>query len=94
MPMLRIQHHVPSFEAWKQAFDADPLGREAAGVRRLQIHRSVSDPNLVMIDLHFADRAQAVAFLERLRELWNGPGRAVMTHPQAWIVETVESQTV
>ena len=34
MTTLRIQHSVPDFDAWKQAFDADPMDRKAAGVRR------------------------------------------------------------
>ena len=26
--ILRIEHTVPDFDAWKKAFDSDPLGRE------------------------------------------------------------------
>jgi hypothetical protein len=26
MPILRIEHPVPDFDAWKTAFDSDPLG--------------------------------------------------------------------
>ena len=43
MPLLLIEHGVPDFDRWKQAFDADPLARKTAGVRRYQIHRSVAE---------------------------------------------------
>ena len=94
MPVLRIQHTVPNFEGWRRAFENDPMDRKKSGVRRYQIHRSVSDPNLVMIDLEFDSVAEAEGMLERLRQLWAGPGGAVMRNPEAWIVETVESRSV
>jgi hypothetical protein len=94
MPILRIQHTVPTFDAWKQAFDSDPVNRKAGGVRRYQIHRSVADPNFVMIDLYLDTLAQAEAFLQSLSRLWNGPGKAVMKNPETWILETVESAEV
>ena len=28
MHILRIEHPVPDYDAWKQAFDSDPIGRE------------------------------------------------------------------
>jgi hypothetical protein len=89
MPTLRIQHSVPSFEAWKRAFDSDPVDRKGGGVRSYQIHRCIPEPNLVMIDLQFETLSEAETFLGRLRGLWNGPGKAVMQNPEAWIVETV-----
>jgi hypothetical protein len=94
MPILRIQHYVPNFEAWKPAFDSDPVDRKAAGVRQYHLHRSIADPNFVMIDLEFDSVAQAESLLEKLRHLWAGPGGEVMRDPAAWIVETVESKAV
>lgn len=93
MAILRIQHAVPDFEIWKRAFDKDPMDRKGAGVRRYQVHRSVADPNFVMIDLEFNTVAEAEQLLEKLRHLWTGPGGAVMRNPEAWIVETVESRS-
>ncbi len=90
MTMLRIQHSVPSFEGWKNAFDNDPVGRKALGVRRYSVHRSVADPLLVMIDLEFDDAPAAEVLLGRMQHIWRGPGKAVMVDPVAWIVETVE----
>lgn len=94
MAILRIQHFVPDFERWKQAFDSDPMDRGGAGVRRYRIHRSVVEPGLVMIDLEFDTVAEAERMLERLRGLWAGPGGRVMRDPEAWVVETVESRTL
>jgi len=49
MYILRIEHPVPNYEGWKQAFNSDQIGREKSGVRRYQISRAVDDPNHVMI---------------------------------------------
>lgn len=94
MPILRIQHAVPNFERWKRAFDSDPVDRKASGVRRYHIHRSLTDPNFVMIDLEFDTAAAAERLLENLRHLWAGPGAALMQNPTAWIIENVESKSL
>jgi len=51
MPTVRIEHAVPNFDQWKRAFNSDPAGRKASGVRRYQVFRAQDNPNLVMIDL-------------------------------------------
>ena len=92
MALLRVQHVVPNFEAWKRAFDSDPIARQASGVRGYKIHRDVGNPNFVVIDLDFGTVAEAGAFLEKLRDLWAGYGDAMMRNPEAWVLETVESK--
>jgi len=92
MPIVRIEHSVPNFEGWRQAFDRDPADRKGSGVRRYQILRSSDDPNFVMIDLEFDDLNQAEAFLEKMQRIWNGPGKAVMREPRARIAECIESK--
>jgi hypothetical protein len=92
MPLLRIEHRVPDFEVWKQAFDGDPADRRGSGVRRYQVLRSVEDPNFVMIDLEFDSVAEAEGLLDKMRQIWSGPGKAVMTDPRARIAESVESR--
>ncbi len=32
MPVVRIEHAVPHFEKWKEAFDRDPADRKGSGV--------------------------------------------------------------
>ncbi len=94
MPILRIQHPVPNYDGWKRAFDNDPMDRKGSGVRRYQVHRTLTTPTLVMIDLEFDTLAAAESMLEKLQRLWTGPGAAVMQNPVAWIVETVESRSL
>lgn len=92
MVVLRIEHSVPDFANWKRAFDADPVGRQRSGVRRYRVMRAVDDPNYALIDLEFDSQTEAEALLAALREVWRGPGEAVMRDPRARIVETVESR--
>jgi hypothetical protein len=94
MPIIRIQHMVPDFDRWKRAFESDPMDRKGSGVTRYHVYRSVNAPNLVMIDLELETLAQSRAFLERLEQLWAGPGGAVMQNAQALIVDTVESKSI
>ena len=94
MPLVHIQHSVPSFDAWKKAFDSDPMDRSGSGVLRYHIHQAVSDPTFVMVDLEFDRLADAEQMLARLQTLWADAGGSVMRNPQAWVVETIESRGV
>lgn len=93
MYLLRIEHTVPNFGGWKQAFDSDPVGREKMGVRQYQILRAVDEPNYVMIDLEFDTAEQAEALLSAMRSVWSRVEGTVMTNPKARIVEKVEEKT-
>ena len=90
MPTLRIEHAVPSFEMWKQAFEGDPADRKGSGVTRYRISQGIEDPNYVTIDLDFNTVADAQKLLEFMEQVWAGPGKAFMVDPRARIVETVE----
>lgn len=92
MHVLRIEHPVMSYEAWKRAFDSDPVGRKASGVRSYRILRPVDDPAYVLIDLEFDELARAEAMLASLRTLWSRVEGRVIEDPQARIVEVVESE--
>lgn len=91
MPILRIEHSVPDYNGWKQAFDSDPADREGSGVRRYQVLRSVEDPNYVLIDREFDSLDEAEGLLAKMRRVWSGDGQRVMRNPQARIVDSVES---
>ena len=93
MIMLRIEHPVPNFESWKEAFDSDPVGRRKSGVRRYQILRAVDDPNYVLIDLEFDTTQQAEALLAAMRVVWGRVEGTIMTNPKARIVEIAETKT-
>jgi len=90
MPTLRIEHAVPSFDMWKQAFDSDPADRKGSGVTRYRISRGIDDPNFVTIDLEFKTLEEAQKLLGFMEQVWAGPGKAFMMDPRARIVETVE----
>lgn len=92
MTILRIEHQVPDYEAWKRAFDSDPAGRQRAGVRRYQILRPVDDPGYVLIDLEFDDPAGAEALLAGLRVAWKDAEGRIMSNPQTRVVEAVETK--
>ena len=40
---LHIEHAVRDYDAWKQMFDSDPLGRKTAGVTAFRVMRPVDD---------------------------------------------------
>lgn len=92
MYILRIEHPVPDFDAWKNAFDSDPVGREKSGVRRYRVLRPTDDSHYVMIDLEFEHLNQAEEMLANLRALWGRVQGTVMMNPQARIVEAVETK--
>ena len=92
MAILQIEHPVPDFDAWKAAFDSDPIGREQSGVRRYRVLRPVDDPHYAMVDLEFDTSGEAEAFLSRLREMWRRVEGTIMENPRARVVEAVESK--
>ncbi len=92
MHVLRIEHGVADYGAWKQVFDDDPLGRAESGVSGYRVLRAADDPNLVLIDLDFDDSGQAEAFLARLQEVWERVD--VMRDPRARIAELAESKAL
>jgi len=89
--ILRIEHRVPDYEAWKQVFDGDPLDRKGSGVRRHSVYRRSDDPNVVAIDLEFETTEQAEQMRAKLIELWAGMQGTIITEQQAYLAETVET---
>ena len=92
MPTVRIEHNVPDFDQWKQAFDSDPVDRKALGVRRFQVVRAQDDPNFVMIDLEFDSVGEANTFLRAMEKLWAGSGKVIMQNPRARVINVVETK--
>lgn len=92
MYTLCIEHPVPNYEKWKQAFDSDPVGREKMKVRRYQILRPVDNPNYVMIQLEFDTASDADALLNAMRAVWLRVEGTIMMNPKAQIVEIVETK--
>jgi len=94
MATLRIEHPVPSFEAWKKAFDSDPVRRKESGVRSYAIRRPIDDANFVTLDLEFDGVAEAERFRAALYELWRRVEGSVIRGPKAVILETLESRSL
>lgn len=93
MPILRIDHPVPNFDAWKKAFSDDPVGRKQSGVRRHRIFRSIDDENHVWIDLELDTQEEAAALHDRLQALWRRvESEGLIGTPTATIVEQIEDQ--
>ena len=91
MTILRIEHPVPTYDGWKKAFDADPIGRKRSGVTRYRIYRLVENLNYVVVDLEFNNLQDAETTLASLRKLWEKVEGSVMTGPQARILDVVET---
>lgn len=92
MPILQIEHGVRDFDAWKRAFDGDPIGRERNGVRRYRIVRPTDDPNRVAVDLEFDTAEEAEAFRSSLLALWGRMEDELgLKDARARIVETAET---
>jgi hypothetical protein len=90
MYLLHIEHPVPDYNSWKEAFDSDPVGRIKMGVKRYHIMRPVDDPNFVMIELAFETANQAEMLLTALRNVWKDADGKIIFNPQARISEVVE----
>lgn len=94
MYILRIEHPVADFDSWKNAFDADPVGRKKSGVRSYQVMRPVDNTNYVMVDLLFDTVKEAETMLDELRVLWSKVQGAVLAQePATRIIELVETVT-
>lgn len=92
MVILQIEHPVPNFDAWKKAFDSDPVNRKQSGVRRYRVLRPIDNPNYAMIDLEFDSVKEAEGLLAAMREVWSRVQGTIMENPRVRIVEAVESQ--
>lgn len=91
MVILRIEHPVPNYDIWKQAFDSDPVNRKQSGVRRYRILRPIDDPHYVIVDLEFDTVSQAEALLAAMREVWGRVAGTLVMNSQSRIFEAVET---
>ncbi|HEY5628358.1 MAG TPA: hypothetical protein VIR16_02500 [Candidatus Limnocylindrales bacterium] len=92
---VHLEHPVPDYDAWKAAFDSDPLDRRASGVVAYRILRPVDDEGRVAVDLEFADREAAERFRSALLRLWtSGGAMAVMRDPVVRVEAVAEAARV
>ncbi len=91
MPTLVVTHVVRDFDAWKEMFESDPLGREASGVRRHRILRATDDPNDLTVELDLDTTGEAESLRRRLEEMWTTAGpRLGLENPRVRVLEEVE----
>lgn len=90
MHILRVEHPVTDFAAWKRSFDSDPAQREGSGVRRYRVLRAVDDPRFVTVDLEFTTLAAAEAFLATLQRVWGRVTGTLIDAPRGRLFEAVD----
>ena len=91
MFVLRIEHPVLNYDAWKKAFDSDPVGREDAGVKRYRIMRPTDDHNFIMVELEFDSAQEAQGLLTALRDVWRRVEGKLIETARSRIVEVLET---
>jgi hypothetical protein len=91
MYVLNYWHTVTDYGEWKKVFDSDPLGREASGVRRLDIERPVDDEKRVIGHLEFDTLGEAETFATRLEGVWKGAGSSVVSDAGYTLTEILET---
>jgi hypothetical protein len=92
MIVLRIEHKVLSFDAWKKAFDSDPIDRKKSGVRRYQIYQPVDDPKYVIIDLECDSLSSAQATQTALQNMMTKAIGTLIVAPSIRILSEMESK--
>ena len=92
MVILQIEHPVLNFDAWKQAFDSDPVNRKQSGVRYYRILRPIHNLNYAIIELEFDSIDKAEGLLAAMREVWSRVQGTLVESPQARIVRVLESR--
>ncbi|MCL5995720.1 MAG: hypothetical protein M1546_06650 [Chloroflexi bacterium] len=92
MIILQIEHPVPDFDAWKKAFDSDPVRREQSGVRCYRVLRPIDKPNVAMVDLEFDGLGEAEALLAAMQQVWRRVEGTIIESPRWRIVEVVETR--
>lgn len=94
MHVLRIEHPTADYDGWKVAFDSDPVGRVAMGVRRYQVLRAADDPTFVCIELTFDTADEAAALLAAMRRVWSRITGTVIFDPRARMFEIAEERSL
>jgi hypothetical protein len=73
MTTLRIENTVRDYASWQEAFDKFERFRADNNVLSYRICRQADDANEVTIDLDFASREEAEAFVPKLEQIWSTP---------------------
>ena len=96
MTTLHIENTLHDFDSWKTAFDKYDRVRADNGVRSYKIHRRTDDPQQIVIDLEFDDRAAAESFTQVLAKIWSSPQSQdeLVSHSEPVLLELVEDRVL
>jgi hypothetical protein len=89
MAFLFMQFEVDDFDAWKQTFDSDPVGRKEVA-KGHQIFRAAEDPRQVFVATEYPSAEEAKTFRERLLDSGVLDNFTVKTEPT--VTELADSQ--
>jgi quinol monooxygenase YgiN len=73
MTTVHVQNKVRDFDSWKANFDKYERFRADQGVLAYRVSRGVTEPDTVIVDLEFGDKAAAEAFLPKLADIMASP---------------------
>ena len=91
MLTIRIEHKISSYDAWKKAFDNDPINRKNSGVKHYRIFRPEDDDKYVVIDLDFEDPVQAKATQAALNKMFGNLEGNLIFGAQVKMLSQVET---
>ena len=96
MTTLHIENTLHDFDSWKTAFDKYDRVRADNGVRSYRIRRRPDDPQQIVIDLEFDDRAAAEAYTDILAKIWSTPQSQaeLVFHSEPLVLEVVEDRVL
>lgn len=73
MITLHIENTIGDYDVWREAFDRYDRARRDHNVVAYRISQPADDDHVVYIDLDFADRDDATAFVRLLEKIWQTP---------------------
>ncbi|WP_162603366.1 hypothetical protein [Rhodococcus oxybenzonivorans] len=93
---LHIENKVENYENWKTGFDTYNDFRRDNGVLAYRVSRHAHDPHLVYVDLDFATRDEAAAFIEHLDEIRRTPQSraAVLSYQPPELRDVTDQRTL
>ena len=75
MALLLIRHRVADYDAWRKVYDSVSDMPEFGGITSESVHRTVDDPNNVLV-LHYFDSVDEARAFTTLPELKGAMQRA------------------
>ncbi|MCU1359488.1 MAG: Antibiotic biosynthesis monooxygenase [Ilumatobacteraceae bacterium] len=96
MVTLHIEHPIPDYKTWRDAFDSFADARRMAGVTAARVSRPIDDAMYVVAALDFDTADAATRFLGFLEtQVWTSPERApaLVGRPRTMILEPMAELT-